>query len=201
MLAGKIKHHILNIVGVFVFLAVYEGKWEQTDLICFSDLGKFMPCVLNYLKHFQGRASCVAGSVGTVASPCPPLVIKGMGQTSGTLFWLNTCWCVVVFRAPLPHLTERKSSIYKGMMRSSLYLQCLIRIWEVKAYGSPRNLWRQSYNLSILLVGIFCCLLMVFILALSVARWSSRGQVVQRLGQELICEEWAWQDQLLEGKF
>lgn len=44
-------------------------------------------------------------------------------------------------------------------------------------------------------------LLMVFILSLSVARWSSRGQGVQRLGQELICEEWAWQDQLLEGKF
>lgn len=155
MLAEKIKHHILNIVGVFVFLAVYEGKWEQTDLICFSDLGKFMPCVLNYLKHFQGRASCVAGSVGTVASPCPPLVIKAMAQTSGTLFWLNTCWCVMVFRAPLPHLPERKGSIYKGMMGSSIYLQCLVRIWEVKAYGSPRKLWRQSCNLSVLLVGIF----------------------------------------------
>lgn len=68
----KIKHHFLNIVGVFVFLAVCEGMWEQTDLICFSDLGKFMPCVLNYLKHFQGRASCLAGSVGSSSSPCPP---------------------------------------------------------------------------------------------------------------------------------
>lgn len=95
VLAEKTKHHILNIVGVFVSLAVCEGTWEQTDLICFSDLGKFMPCVLNYLKHFQGRASCVAGSVGTVPSPCPPLVIKGMGQTSGTLFCLNTCWWVM----------------------------------------------------------------------------------------------------------
>lgn len=35
----------------------------------------------------------------------------------------------------------------------------------------------------------------------SVARWSSTGQGVQRLGQELVCEEWAWKDQLSEGNF
>lgn len=43
----------------------------------------------------------------------------------------------MVSRAPLPHLAERKSSIYKGMMSSSLYSQCLIRIWEAKAQGNP----------------------------------------------------------------
>lgn len=45
------------------------------------------------------------------------------------------------------------------------------------------------------------CWLVIFVLDLSVARWSSTGQGVQRPGQELMCEEWAWKDQLLEANF
>lgn len=41
----------------------------------------------------------------------------------------------------------------------------------------------------------------MFILALSVVIWPSAGQGVQRPGEELMCEEWAWKDQLLEAIF
>lgn len=40
---------------------------------------------------------------------------------------------------------------------------------------------------------------MVFILASLLQ--DGPQQDVQRLGQEFMCEEWAWEDQLLEGNF